>query len=100
MFRILFSIALLTDGSAAVLFFITSLIWLIRSRLMGNQVSGLILPAVIYVIVLMVGLNTARRFSWIQSLSIVGPAIVLFVFMFFVAMLCAQVSPRGERWAN
>jgi len=39
-------------------------------------------------------------FSWMQSLSIAEPALVLFVIKFFVVILYAQASPRGERGAH
>ena len=82
------------------LFFIVSPLWVMRSRSMGAQVSGLILPAGLDVIVLVGGLITVRGFSWRQSLSIAEPAIVLFVIMFFVVILYAQASPRGERGSH
>ena len=91
---------IMMNASVPALSFIASPLWVMRSRSMGAQVSGLILPADLYVIMLVGGLITVRGFSWMQSLSIAEPALALFVIMFFVVILYVQASARSERGAH
>ena len=51
------------DACVPALFFIASPLWVMRSRSLVGQVAGLILPAGLYGVLLVIGLMKVREFS-------------------------------------
>jgi hypothetical protein len=67
----------LLEFAVTLLFFIVAPIWVLCSRSVLGQATGLLVPVFAYVVLLVSALCAARGFPVGQSISIASPAIVL-----------------------